>query len=84
MHDPAERADTDKPEDTRPDKKQDRGQEAALHQLPQPGNKKAGQRGDDVSGRTLSRAHIPNRNPQPRRVYPAKGRSRAKKSTTSG
>ena len=61
MHDPTERAEADEPEDTGSDEEKDRREKTPLHELAEAGNKKAGQRGNDISGRALSRSHAINR-----------------------
>ena len=61
MHDPAERAEADEPEDSGADKKQKRRKKAALHELPEPGEEKAGQRRNYITRRALACRHGTNK-----------------------
>lgn len=72
MHDPAQHADADKPQDSGPDEKQDGGEKAALHQLTEAGDKEAGQRRDDVSRGALACSHTATKRRSRPVVDPAK------------
>ena len=76
MHNPAQRAEADEPEDAGSDEKEKSGEKTSLQELAESGDKQAGQRRNHVSRRTLARCHDANKRLLGQLVDSAKAGSR--------